>query len=198
MFTIAKTNVAAALIVAATLVIGGRVAVVPQVAQGQPPRPDVNVMSHKGIPLNVVWMGTADRKRSLDGPKIMLGRRPAAVDAIPSKLSGGAFQLQPSVDDQETVLLLAGPSLNVGEAWGPRRGVCRACQACIENEIQDRALVGQRHFVDSFNRKPNGLRELRQNGLRSATSPDAHADGDAVKRLAPIINAKVALSNFGQ
>jgi hypothetical protein len=56
-------------------------------------------------------------------------------------------------------------------------------------------LVGQRQFVTSFNRKPNGLRGLCQTSQVQTNSTDAHADGVAVKRLVSTIAAKVALSN---
>ena len=45
-------------------------------------------------------------------------------------------------------------------------------------------LAGQHHVLEQFSRKPNGLKELRQPTWAAATMP-SHADGIAVKRLAP-------------
>jgi hypothetical protein len=50
-------------------------------------------------------------------------------------------------------------------------------------------------LVTSFNRKPYGLRGLRQTSQVQTNSTEAHADGVAVKRLLSTIDAKVALSN---
>ena len=63
--------------------------------------------------------------------------------------------------------------------------------------ISGTILIGQRHFVTSFNRKPNGLRVLWQSSQVRTNSTDAHADGVAVKRFMSTIDAKVALSNEG-
>jgi RNA polymerase sigma factor (sigma-70 family) len=150
MLTIAKMKMAAAVIVTATVVTGGSVAVVQQVAQGEPVKQPVKVVGRKEMPLKVIWSANplARQTHALNKPMIVLGQRPNIGDDTLDKILAGQFKLAPPTADVETVALIVGSELRGRWAWRPTQVHLNGNKITLFCERwHDNALHGKGHIL---------------------------------------------------